>query len=102
MRSASPLIAAAALGAVSFAALAAPSPLAAPDALQQTPETAACLLTASAATPQPAATPATAAAIDPALAAWYAAPLTDACSGTTFTLAQFAPKAVFVHPMATW
>jgi hypothetical protein len=95
MRSLPPLIAAAALGAASLAAFAAPSPL------QETADPAACLLPASLATPQPAATPAGNVVVDPKRA-WLWSPLTDACSGESFTLAQFAPKAVFVHPMATW
>lgn len=89
------IIAAVALGAASSFTVAAPSPM------QETPEAASCILPAALATPAPAATPATT-RMDATLAAWYAAPLTDVCSGETFTLAQFAPKAVFVHPMATW
>ncbi|MFM9108758.1 MAG: hypothetical protein ACKOWF_18895 [Chloroflexota bacterium] len=99
MRPVPPLIAAAVLGAASLASLAA---FAAPAPLQQTPEAAACLLSAEIATPRAVAATPAATRMDPALAAWYAAPLTDACSGQTFTLAQFAPKAVFIHPMATW
>jgi peroxiredoxin len=34
--------------------------------------------------------------------AWQQLPLTDARTGETFTLADFAGKAVFVEPMATW
>ncbi len=34
--------------------------------------------------------------------AWQLAPLTDARSGATFTLADFAGKTVFVEPFATW
>ena len=34
--------------------------------------------------------------------AWLAAELTDACTGETFSLADFAGKAVYVEPMATW
>lgn len=33
---------------------------------------------------------------------WTHIPLTNAVTGETFTLADFAGKAVFVHPMATW
>jgi thiol-disulfide isomerase/thioredoxin len=33
---------------------------------------------------------------------WHALPLTDARSGQTFTLADFAGKTVYVEPMATW
>ena len=33
---------------------------------------------------------------------WLTMPLTNARSGETFTLADFAGKTVFVHPMATW
>ena len=34
--------------------------------------------------------------------AWHALPLTDARTGQTFTLADFAGKTVYVEPMATW
>jgi cytochrome oxidase Cu insertion factor (SCO1/SenC/PrrC family) len=34
--------------------------------------------------------------------AWHSLPLTDARSGQTFTLADFAGKTVYVEPMATW
>lgn len=34
--------------------------------------------------------------------AWQHLPLTNASSGETFTLADFAGKTVFVEPMATW
>jgi thiol-disulfide isomerase/thioredoxin len=34
--------------------------------------------------------------------AWMSAELTDACSGETFTLADFAGKTVYVEAMATW
>lgn len=34
--------------------------------------------------------------------AWHALPLTDARSGQTFTLADFAGKTVYVEAMATW
>ncbi len=34
--------------------------------------------------------------------AWFATELTDACSGETFTLADFAGKTVYVEAMATW
>jgi cytochrome oxidase Cu insertion factor (SCO1/SenC/PrrC family) len=33
---------------------------------------------------------------------WHALPLTDARTGQTFTLADFAGKTVYVEPMATW
>jgi membrane protein implicated in regulation of membrane protease activity len=33
---------------------------------------------------------------------WTRLPLTDARTGQTFTLADFAGKTVFVHPMARW
>jgi cytochrome oxidase Cu insertion factor (SCO1/SenC/PrrC family) len=33
---------------------------------------------------------------------WHAFPLTDARTGQTFTLADFAGKTVYVEPMATW
>jgi hypothetical protein len=33
---------------------------------------------------------------------WLTLPLTNARTGETFTLADFAGKTVFVHPMATW
>ncbi|MFN8592234.1 MAG: redoxin family protein [Thermomicrobiales bacterium] len=33
---------------------------------------------------------------------WLAMELTDACSGTTFSLADFAGKTIYVEPMATW
>jgi thiol-disulfide isomerase/thioredoxin len=33
---------------------------------------------------------------------WHSLPLTDATSGQTFTLADFAGKTVYVEPMATW
>ena len=33
---------------------------------------------------------------------WTQLPLTNAVSGETFTLADFAGKTIFVHPMATW
>lgn len=36
------------------------------------------------------------------LAAWQTLPLTNAHTGETFTLADFAGKTVFVEPMATW
>lgn len=35
-------------------------------------------------------------------AAWQSIPLTDARSGATFTLADYAGKTVFVEPFATW
>jgi peroxiredoxin len=34
--------------------------------------------------------------------AWFTMPLTNARSGESFTLADFAGKTVFVEPMATW
>jgi thiol-disulfide isomerase/thioredoxin len=34
--------------------------------------------------------------------AWMTAELTDACSGETFALADFAGKTLYVEPMATW
>lgn len=34
--------------------------------------------------------------------AWMTAELTDACTGETFTLADFAGKTVYVESMATW
>jgi hypothetical protein len=34
--------------------------------------------------------------------AWLTAELSDACSGETFALADFAGKTLFVEPMATW
>lgn len=34
--------------------------------------------------------------------AWQQIPLTNALSGETFTIADFAGKTVFVEPMATW
>ncbi len=34
--------------------------------------------------------------------AWLAMELTDACSGETFTLADFSGKTLFVETMATW
>jgi thiol-disulfide isomerase/thioredoxin len=34
--------------------------------------------------------------------AWLTAELTDACSGETFTLADFAGKTVYVETLATW
>lgn len=34
--------------------------------------------------------------------AWLAAELTDACSGETFALADFAGKTVYVETLATW
>lgn len=34
--------------------------------------------------------------------AWLAAELTDACTGESFAFADFADKAVYVEPMATW
>jgi thiol-disulfide isomerase/thioredoxin len=33
---------------------------------------------------------------------WHSLPLTDARTGQTFTLADFAGKTVYVEPMATW
>lgn len=60
---------------------------------------AACALTSLQETAGNTATPAPAAAEQ---AAWLATELVDACSGETFTLAGFAGKTVFLHPMATW
>ncbi|MBA3414212.1 MAG: redoxin family protein [Chloroflexia bacterium] len=54
-------------------------------------------LTAAAGTAE--ATPAEAGESAPA---WTTAELTDACSGQTFTLADFASKTVYVEAMATW
>ena len=34
--------------------------------------------------------------------AWHALPLTDARTGQSFTLADFAGKTVYLEPMATW
>ena len=34
--------------------------------------------------------------------AWLTAELTDACSGETFALADFAGKTLYIEPMATW
>ena len=93
MRTVSPVLATAVLAATSLAALAAPLPA-------QEPAKADCLLTQLAATPQPSV--ATPAAIDAERPAWLSTTLTDVCSGAEFTLAQFSPEAVFVHPMATW
>lgn len=39
---------------------------------------------------------------DEMLAAWQTLPLTNARTGETFTLADFAGQTVFVEPMATW
>lgn len=60
--------------------------------------------TQPAAPPTPESTPA---AADNAAAAyngpdWTRIALTDARTGSTFTLADFAGKTVFVHPMARW
>ncbi len=54
-------------------------------------------LDASAATPEPGARQ-----IQEPSPAWLATELTDACSGETFTLADFAGKTLFVEAMATW
>jgi thiol-disulfide isomerase/thioredoxin len=45
---------------------------------------------------------ATAAQETEASPAWMSAELTDACSGETFTLADFAGKTMYVESMATW
>lgn len=45
---------------------------------------------------------ATAAQETEAAPTWLSAELTDACSGKTFTLADFAGKAIYVEAMATW
>lgn len=37
-----------------------------------------------------------------AVPAWMGIQMTDACSGTTFTLADFAGRAMYVEAMATW
>ncbi len=55
--------------------------------------------TAAAATAAADAAPADLAAPAPA---WLTAELTDACSGETFTLADFAGKTAYVEAMATW
>lgn len=49
--------------------------------------------------PESASVPAEAAASRPA---WQTIPLTNARSGETFTLADFAGRTVYVEPMATW
>jgi thiol-disulfide isomerase/thioredoxin len=41
-------------------------------------------------------------AVDAALATWSTLPLTNARTGETFTLADFAGQTVYVEPMATW
>jgi thiol-disulfide isomerase/thioredoxin len=55
---------------------------------------------------EPAATPQSGDAagreVTPAEPAWMTTELTDACSGETFALADFAGKAVYVEAMATW
>ncbi len=73
-------------------------PLSAPTTAQ---DAAACSLDTVAATPAAAATTA-AAETGAARPAWLATALVDACSGRDFSLAGFAGKTVFVHPMATW
>jgi thiol-disulfide isomerase/thioredoxin len=56
----------------------------------------------------PAADPAIAPVLSPARApaaerpAWHYLPLTDASTGQSFALADFAGKTVYVEPMATW
>ena len=61
-------------------------------------------LTSSAKAAPASAAPASAATAAPAAErpSWHALPLTDARSGQTFTLADFAGKTVYVEPMATW
>jgi thiol-disulfide isomerase/thioredoxin len=55
---------------------------------------------------EPAATPESGDAagkeVTPAMPAWMTTELTDACSGETFSLADFAGKVVYVEAMATW
>lgn len=41
-------------------------------------------------------------AISETAPAWLTIELTDACSGTTFTLANFIGKTLFIETMATW
>jgi hypothetical protein len=43
-----------------------------------------------------------AAASDHEAPVWMTTELTDACSGQSFTLADFAGKTLYVEPMATW
>jgi hypothetical protein len=90
-------LAAMALGAAGAVTLAAPTTQGIPPY-----DADACILTALAGTPTaPTGTPVVR-EVQAARPAWLSAPLTDACSGATFSLAQFAGKTVFVHPMATW
>ncbi len=48
------------------------------------------------------ATPAAASTADDSLPAWMTMPLTDACSGTSFALADLAGKTLYIEQMATW
>lgn len=90
-------LAALALGAAGAVSLAAPT-------AQDVPAYAAdaCILSALAATPTAATTTPEVREVTAARPAWLTTSLTDACSGASFDLAQFAGKTVFVHPMATW
>ncbi len=84
--------AALALGAASLV------PLATPTTAQ---DATACAFAALAATPAAVATTEAPETAD-ARPAWLSTALVDACSGRDFSLAGFAGKTVFVHPMATW
>ena len=48
------------------------------------------------------ATPAAASTADESLPSWMTLPLTDACSGTSFTLTDLAGKTLYIEQMATW
>lgn len=49
------------------------------------------------ATPEPAQT-----SVEPTAPAWMTVALTDACTGQSFALADFAGKVLYIEPMATW
>jgi hypothetical protein len=48
------------------------------------------------------ATPTAASSVDVSLPVWMTTPLIDACSGTSFTLAELSGKTLYIEQMATW
>ena len=48
------------------------------------------------------ATPSAVSSAEVSLPAWMTMPLTDACSGTSFTLADLSGKTLYIEQMATW
>lgn len=70
--------------------------------LSEQPTVAPTVVPTSVPTVAPTAAPTAAPMSEKALPAWQTVALTDARTGETFSLADFAGKTVYVEPMATW